>query len=157
MITRRLLPSLALLVGVLAACMNERVDAASLAHGITEVVSHREEREVALASIVTSDWTQVGVFGPYTRLEALKRCIGGRSGSRLTRGIDSRDDVTLLVFTFPDGSHESVAVARAIAIFGPEASGNLYTKPQARFSVGRTPTGRRGYLMPASGISKRCS
>ena len=140
-----------------AACAGGRVDATRLEDGIAAAVARQQDGEVVLAELVTSDWTQVGVFGPYARLAILDRCIGGGSTARLTRGIDSRDDVTLLVFTFPDGSHESATVPLATAIFAPETDGKIYARPQARFRVTQGETGHWSHLVPASGVTRSCT
>ena len=65
--------------------------------------------------------------------------------------------MTLLVFTFPDGSHESATVPLATASFAPDARGMIYARPHARFRVTRGETGRWGHLVPASGVTRSCT
>lgn len=149
-----ILASLTILLG---GCASPRVDPEVLRDSLAQALASGPGAEVRLEDAVSSGWRVVTLVGPYTSPESLLCCLGTDRSRVRTYGIESRDDVMLLVFAFPDGAHESVAVSRSAADFSPEAVGNRYDRTQARFAV-RVPTdGSWGRLVPASGITERCS
>lgn len=152
----RLTSFITALMLILGGCSSPRVDAKALADSLAQALAEGPGAEVRLEDAVPSDWRVVTIVGPYTSPEALRRCLGNNGSRVRTYGIESRDDVVLLVFTFPDGEHQSVAVPRSAADFGPEAVDRRYDRAQARFAV-RVPTeGSWGRLAPANGILGRC-
>lgn len=153
----RLASILVVLTILLGGCASPRVNTEALTDSLAQALAAGPGAEVRLDDVVPSDWRAVTLAGPYTSPESLRRCLGA-DGSRVrTHGIESRDDVVLLVFTFPDGAHESVAVSRSAADFGPEAVGRRYDRAQARFTVRVPADGSWGRLAPTSGITERCS
>jgi hypothetical protein len=107
--------------------------------------------EVRLADLTPFSWQRVYLFGPYTPLAILRDSLGLRTASdaaQLGRGIESRDDVTLLVFRFEHGPPASMVLPRDPADFGPELVGRSYQPGEAVFLVRRPPAGSWGALGP---------
>ena len=118
---------------------------------IAEQVRQGPGSRVVLAELVESSWQRVYIFGPYTPLKTLRDSLGladDATARQQGKGIDSRDDVTLLVFWFPDGRLESVALPRAQGDFGPELVGRSYERSEARFRVRPSPAGSWGTIGP---------
>jgi len=132
------------------------VSAQRLEAGLATAQRRGAGTRVALGDVAGSGWQQVYVFGPYTPAAAVARCLGREAGAE-TQGIESRDDATLLVFQFPGGRVQGVAVRRSAGDFAPEALRRAYSPEQAVFVVRRPPTGSWGDLAPAGGLTNRCS
>ena len=147
----------ALLLVIAAGCASPRVDVDGLERGFRSALAAGEGTEVALDELVRAEWSTVALFGPYTPRELIHRCLDLGAGVLDPHGIESRDDVVLLVFRFAEGDHESVAITRDAADFGPEAVGSQYDQLAARFVVRAPPAGSWGRLAPASGITWRCT
>jgi hypothetical protein len=150
---------LALLLLLLAsACSSgERVPrAAEIQAALRAEVERGPGKLVSMDSIVRSEWSHMYVFGPYTPEFLIADCLGVRSVSGLSRGIESRDDVNLLIFAYPEARHRSVAVSRSGADFAPEAVSTRYTREQARFITRRPPPRSWGHLTPA-GVATACT
>ena len=148
---------LALLLLVSACSFGERVPPAAEIQAVLKAeVERGPGKLVSMDSIVRSGWSHMYVFGPYTPESLVADCLGIRSVSDLGRGIESRDDVNLLVFAYPEASHRSVAVSRSGADFAPEAVSTRYTREQARFIMRRPPPRSWGHLTPA-GAATACN
>ena len=125
--------------------------AATLETALANRVRQGPGTEVALAELTAFDWRSVHVVAPYTPLATLRDSLGLAdlaAAARLSQGIESRDDVTLLVFRDGAGRLESVAIPRETADFGPELVGRSYTARDARFAVRVPPLGSWGTLGP---------
>ncbi len=147
----------ALAVAALSGCRLGRAEAATLEAHLPAALARGPGTVVDLASVVDRPWREVAVFGPYTGAAAVARCVSASEGYLLSRGIEGRDDVTLLVFSYADGSHASVALPRRTADFGPESVGAVYARPLARFRVRRPGPGTWGDVVPARGVTRRCA
>ena len=153
---RRLcVPALLLVMG--AGCASPRVDVDGLERGLRSALAAGEGTEVAFDELVRAEWSTVALFGPYTPRELIHRCLDLDAGDVDAHGIEARADVVLLVFRFPEGGHERVAITREAADFGPEAVGSQYDRLAARFVVRAPPAGNWGRLAPAGGITWRCT
>ncbi len=143
----------------LAACDNpqlDRVTADAVLERFREASSKGPGTTVSLAGAAGLDWDRLYVFEPYTSPAAMARCLGVEPSSQLMQGIEARDDISLLVFTFTDGPPKSVVVPRDIGSFGPEAVGRGFSRERAAFIV-RTPAPwTYGDLAPARGAPPRC-
>lgn len=116
--------------------------------------------DVRLAAVTPFAWRRMYVFGPYTFIEVLRDSLHldtRREAERLARGIDVRDDVSLLVFTFDDGAPASMEVPRFPVDFGPELVGRGYGPADAVFRVRRRPAGSWGTLgfVPDTATARR--
>jgi hypothetical protein len=103
---------------------------------MNEAKSRGPGSRVSLAAIVPTA-TRIFIFGPYTALEDARRCMGS-SAPDVLRGLESRDDVNVLVFQISDGQLRSVAVSRAAGDFSPDAVGRVYAPHEAEFVVQRS-------------------
>ena len=97
------------------------------------------------------------LLGPYTTPARIERCLGSPVPAHLSRGIESRDDVNLLVFTYAGSAPQSVVLPRSAGDFGPEAVDQVYARTEATFVVRTVPTGSWGELVPARDLTLRCS
>lgn len=106
-----------------------------IASGIAQGVG----TEIRMGAIA-GEWTRLYVFGPYTPVPLIQDSLGisGASARRLSRGIEMRDDMNLLVLR-RGTDFESWALSRSTADFGPEVTGRGYDLRTAVFVV-RTPT-----------------
>jgi len=91
---------------------------------------------VSLAQ-VAPEATRLFIFGPYTSIAQARHCLGPFAPD-LLKGLESRDDINVIVFRMADGRLKSVAVLRAFGDFVPEAIGRSYALEQAEFVVGRS-------------------
>lgn len=112
---------------------------------------------IRLDSVAAGPWQRVFVFGPYTTPGRIERCLGGPMPTDLGRGIESRDDVNLLVFAYAASAPQSVALPRSAGDFGPEAVDQVYAREEATFVVRAVPAGSWGELVPARNLTERCS
>jgi hypothetical protein len=91
---------------------------------------------VSLAK-VAPEATRLFIFGPYTSIAQARHCLGAFAPD-LLKGLESRDDINVIVFRMADGRLKSVAVLRAVGDFVPEAIGRSYALEQAEFVVARS-------------------
>jgi hypothetical protein len=111
---------------------------------------------VSLDDIAPGSWRRVYLFGPYTPVSGIRDCLGILWAGRLSRGIEYRDDINLLIFEYSPHVLRSVAVRRGGADFGPEAVGRGYSVGEAHF-VARDPSpGSWGNLVPVAEPRIRC-
>lgn len=104
---------------------------------------------VSLAPVAAGA-TRIFVFGPYTTMAQARRCMGSTAPDVL-RGLESRDDVNVVVFQLPDGELKSVAVSRVAGDFGPDAVGRSYAASEAEFIVQQS--GSWSQLVPTTAIA----
>jgi hypothetical protein len=107
--------------------------------------------EVRLADLTPFWWRRVYVFGPYTPLATIRdslRLSSEAAAERVARGIQSRDDVDLLVFRFAHTAPQSMELPRQGGGFGPEVVGRGYGAEEAVFVVREPPPGSWGVLGP---------
>lgn len=101
-------------------------------------------------SPVAAGATRIYVFGPYTTMAQARRCMGSAAPNVL-RGLESRDDVNVVVLRLPDGERKSVAVSRVARDFGPDAVERSYAASEAEFIVQRS--GGWSRLVPTTAIA----
>jgi hypothetical protein len=83
--------------------------------------SKAPSRLIELSKVNAVEWDHAEVFPPYTPLESLPEKVRGDQRAN-TSGIDSRDDISLIVF-FSHGAISSiVAFPRSILDFAPIAT-----------------------------------
>ena len=142
----------------LAACTSpaERLSGERLTTGLAAATARGAGTRVALTEFAGRGWRRMAVFGPYTAPADIARCLGPAAAEE-THDIQSRDDANLLVFEFPDGKVEGVAVPRSAGDFAPEALWRTYSPDQAVFLVRRPPDGASGNLVPADSSANSCS
>jgi hypothetical protein len=109
--------------------------------------------DVAITQFAPGDWTELFVFGPYSSSEVIARCVGSRVDDA---GIASRDDIDLFIFRFADGATASRAVPRGTPSFEAGAWNAAYGRA-ATFRLVRSPLGPWTTLVPADGLTSRCS
>ena len=107
---------------------------------------------ISFDSLIRGDWRNVYVFGPYTSVSDIERCIGGKVA---THSIEGRDDVSLIVLQSASGRLSSALVRRDVN-FGSEAVGRAYPRGAATFKV-RVPLAPGwGELVPSNGPPTVC-
>ena len=145
----------ALLVTILLGCVRSTDglrDAEKVSVAIADRVREGPGTEVLLADLAPFGWRRVYIFGPYTPLKTLRDSLDLRDldeAQALGRGIEARDDITLLVFRFEHVGPESLAHPRAQGDFGPELVGQSYAPDEARFVVRVPLPGSWGAIGPA--------
>lgn len=100
--------------------------------------------EFSIASLTPFPWDTLYIFGPYTSTKQIAEALqlgAEEQVAKLARGIDGRDDVTLLVFFTPQQGWVSMAHPRSAGDFGPELLGHAYRPEDAQFQV-RAPSAR---------------
>jgi hypothetical protein len=108
-----------------------------------------------LDSVGPTGWEFFYVFGPYTTVDAMRRCITESHGFE-TYGVDRREDIDVLVFRTPKGELFSMQMPRASASFSEDALARRYPRAGARFIVRRNASGALE-LAPADTSVPRCS
>jgi len=122
---------------------------------LTNAVRRGVGARATLDSVGPRDWEFFYVFGPYTTMDAMRRCITESHGFE-TYGVDHREDIDVLVFRTPKGELSSMQVPRASASFSEDALARRYPRAGAHFLVRRTPAGTLE-LAPADTSAPRCS
>jgi hypothetical protein len=128
-------------------------DPSAVRAAVTAAVQQGPGTELRLATVTPFAWRRVYIFAPYTPLNLLRDSLRLRTlgdAERLGRGIDGRDDMTLLVFTFAQGTQASMELPRFPVDFGPELVGRSYGPEDAVFRVRQPPAGSWGTLGPMS-------
>lgn len=110
---------------------------------------------VALDTVAPGQWKRMLLFGPYTQPEQIAQCLGIRSARRLTRNIESLDNMNLLVVETSAGKYRSKALMRGEVDFSASATGAGYTPSAASFAAVRT-DGGGVQLNPVGRPSMRC-
>ena len=77
---------------------------------------------IRLSEVAPFGFKAVFLFGPYTQVSEIQASLGGDAdmASRLARGIERRDDIHLLVFTFQHSPFDSMELPRSQVDFAPE-------------------------------------
>jgi len=145
-----LISSVALLTG---ACTSD--------HGVPRAGTIRDRlnaatgatADVAITQFALGDWTELFIFSPYLSSELIMRCVGSRVDDA---SIASRDDIDLLIFRFADGTTATRAVPRGTPSFEAGAWNAAYSRA-ATFRLAPSPLGPWTTLVPAAGLTRRCS
>ena len=122
---------------------------------LSELRRSRADSPLSIQEIVPGDWSRLYVFAPYTPASVISKCLGGADKPPATEGIESRDDITLLVMRFADGSRVSRAVPRGDPDFVPHTVGAAYA-PAAEFGVRREPNHDWSVLVPTAEPIQQC-
>ena len=113
----------------------------------------RGTANVAITQFAPGDWTELFIFSPYSSSELIVRCVGSRVDDA---GIASRDDIDLFVFRFTDGTTATRTVPRGTPSFEAGAWNAEYSRA-ATFRLVPSPLGPWTTLVPAAGLTRRCS
>ena len=129
------------------------------AEAVDTLLAHAVQRgagaRAVLDSVGPTGWEFFYVFGPYTAVDAMRRCITESHGFE-TYGVERREDIDVLVFKTPRGQLSSMAMPRSSAPFGEDALTRRYPRSAAQFVVRRNKSGRLE-LAPADTSVPRCS
>lgn len=92
---------------------------------------------IYLNEITSFGYKTAHIFGPYSRVAVIQSRldIDAEEATQLARGIEQRDDIHLLVFSFQHASFESMEVPRSRADFGPEVATCSFVSEEAVFVV----------------------
>ena len=92
---------------------------------------------VRLAEITPFGYKTAHLFGPYTSIATIQSRleIDADEAEQLARGIEGRDDIHLLVFSFEHASYESMEIPRNQAGFGLELAECSFVSQEAVFVV----------------------
>lgn len=107
----------------------------AVSRSIRGAVKQGNGARVVLAEYTSFAWDKVWIFGPYTPTDKIEAVTGISGVARDTQGIESRDDIDVLLFVRGGRVAASVAHARDRGDFGPEVVGKCYSKEQAVFTV----------------------
>jgi len=129
---------------------SETVDSL-LANAVRRGVNAR----AVLDSVGPRGWEFFYVFGPYTPMDAMRRCITESHGFE-TFGVERRDDIDVLVFKTPRGQLSSMQMPRSSAPFAEDALARRYPRSAAQFVVRRNRSGQLE-LAAADTSVPRCS
>jgi hypothetical protein len=105
---------------------------------------------IHLDEITPFGYKTVHLFGPYTKVARIQSwlAIDADEAEQLARGIEGRDDIHLLIFSFEHVSYESMEVPRRQVDFGPELAACPFISEEAVFVVKKG-----GILGLAPGVS----
>ena len=92
-----------------------------------------------LREVTPFGWRRVCVLGPRTPLTILGDSLQLPTDTALTRGIDRRDDIDLLVFSFQHVPPASMAHPRRYGAFGSTVHGRCFSHADAQFTVQPAP------------------
>lgn len=104
---------------------------------------------VALVDHATFAWDKVCIFGPYTSDADIDGVAEVQGAAKQAHGIQSRDDIDVLLFVHDGDIAASVAHPRDHGDFGPELVGKCYSRQQAVFSVRKAPADSWGTIGPS--------
>jgi hypothetical protein len=127
--------------------------AASNARGLERALAAAMETGAAVEvdSVLPGDWQSLYVFGPYTPAAAIERCIGMRVGDH---GLESRDDVHLIVLQMAPDHVASFTIPLRSANFDSGVTGVRYDRPVSLVACGSGRSSRR--FTAANGDSHPC-
>lgn len=126
-------------------------DPRAVSRGIAQAVARGPGTDVRLNELTSFGWRRVYLFGPYTPLKQIRdsvKVVDLHAAADLGRGIESREDINLLVFLFEHHDPESMEHSRSQGDFGPELVGRGYTPREAVFTVREPSRGRWGSIGP---------
>ena len=150
----RLRIALATLAAVGACARGNHVPFAATIHDSLAAVGARHGDMVSAQQFAPGTWVELFLVSPYTPSSSIRRCFTG--DQRIDEhDIGDREDVTLMVFRFPDGSLQSRAVRRVTPDFGQDAWAGRYTA-NATFRVVPGDASSGPHLAPATGFLGRC-
>jgi hypothetical protein len=92
---------------------------------------------IRLDEITPFEYKTAHIFGPYTTIATIQSrlVIDADEAERLSRGIEGRDDIHLLVFSFEHVSSKSMEIPRSQAGFGLELAECSFIAQEAVFVV----------------------
>lgn len=92
---------------------------------------------IPLEEVTPFGYKAAYVFGPYTDVSLIQAWLGleADEAKRLARGIERRDNIHLLVFSFQHGPDESLELSRSQVDFGPEVARCAFVLQDAIFVV----------------------
>lgn len=122
---------------------------------LTNAVRRGVGARASLDGVGPNGWEFFYVFGPYTTVDAMRRCIGESHGFE-TFGVERRDDIDVLVFRTPKGQLSSMDMPRASAAFSEDALARRYPRAGAAFIVRGSRAGGLE-LAPVDTTAPRCS
>jgi hypothetical protein len=131
-----------------------------LATALQTAVRGNPDTKVRLDAIAPGAWSTVYVFGPYTPRALIDRCMAYSSIRPDVHGIESRDDIELLIFRGASGGSHSVAVPRLGEGFVQDATSRRYDREGASFMVKKRRDSEVGSLVrdtSARGRADRCA
>jgi hypothetical protein len=108
-----------------------------------------------VGQFVPGPWRELYIFEPYTPKSAVARCLGAAHAPS-TEGIESRDDIHLLIIRRQDGELVSRAVPRGSPEFDPSGASAVYSST-ATFRVGRDSAQASWTITPFTGLLRRCA
>jgi hypothetical protein len=94
-----------------------------------------------LREVTPFGWRRVCILGPRTSVTILADSLQLPTDTGLARGIDRRDDIDLLVFSFQHVPPASMAHPRRSGAFGPTVHGRCFSNADAKFVVQSAPDG----------------
>jgi len=158
-VTGRLLRGVAYAVTALCAACSAPPSTGFEAEAVDSLLANAVRRGAGARAILDSvgptGWEFFYVFGPYTAVDAMRRCISESHGFE-TYGVERREDIDVLVFKTPRGQLSSMQIPRSSAPFGEDALTRRYPRNAAHFVVRRNRSGQLE-LAPADTSVPRCS
>ena len=128
----------------------ERKDSDAVSSSISGAVKRGDGARVALVEHTSFAWDKVCIFGPYTPADHIEAVTLIPGTAREAPGIESREDIDLLLFVRGGRITASVAHPRVRGDFGPEVLGKCYSKERAVFAVRTPPAGSWGTIGPST-------
>lgn len=104
---------------------------------------------IVLTEHTTFAWDKVCMFSPYTADADIDAVTGIHGAAKQAHGIQSRDDIAVLLFVHDGGIAASVAHPRDRGDFGPELVGKCYSRQQAVFAIRKIPAESWGNIGPS--------
>lgn len=108
----------------------------------------------SLDSLGPAKWKTFYVFGPYTSVDAMRRCLA--TSEFEPYGIEHRDDVYALYFRASPSIISSMTLPRGTVQFASDALSREFARDSASFVVRLSPTGHRE-LAPNAGPGRSCN
>jgi hypothetical protein len=120
----------------------------AVSKSISGAVKRGDGARVDLVEHTSFAWDKVCIFGPYIPADRIEAVTGIPGTARDAHGIESRDDIDVLLFARGGRTAASVAHPRNRGDFGPEVVDKCYSKEQAVFAVRKPPAGSWGTIGP---------
>jgi len=141
----------------LAACQRDRPASfhpAAVDSAFNAAMGHGAGATASVDSLGPAQWKTFYIFGPYTSVDAIRRCLA--TSEFEPYGIEHRDDVYVVYFRSGTSNISSMTIPRGTVQFASDALSREYPRDSATFVVRLSPTGHRE-LAPRANAGRSCT
>ena len=148
---------LVVMLMALAGCQRDRPSSfrpAAVDSAFNAAMAHGAGATASMDSLGPEKWNTFYVFGPYTSVDAMRRCLA--TSEFEPYGIEHRDDVYALYFRSSASNISSMTIPRGTVQFSSDALSREYARDSATFVVRLSSTGHRE-LAPRANAGRSCN